>query len=257
MEVMTTTAGVSPATDGVGVTVMVDVCTWVADGGADEAVTVRVVSEAGGGACELAGGAADDGAGGGAALDWGGGAADDCAGGGFDEGAGAADEGAGAGDEGASAEEGGLDCAGAGEEGAGAAVVSAGGVTEGTAADEAGGGEGADCAAGLEGATKEETNVLAVPLLDMLATIAERNGAQKKLCKEGDEATRTPSEGGETEAPQRRQRQPRQPRQWLVSEDEDVSVADAAVSVLGAAFGKFQSGQQREDLGAVRARGSC
>jgi hypothetical protein len=222
-DVMTTTAGVSPATVGVGVMVMVDVCTWVTDGGADEAVKVLVVSLFAGGGFELAGGAAED-CGGGAALDAGGGAADDCAGGGLDDGAGAWDEGAGAEDEGGSAEEGGLDCAaageegaGAGEEGAGAAVVSADGVTDGKGADEAAGGEGADCAAGLEGATKEETNVLAVPLLDMVTTIAERNGAQNKRCNEGDEATRNDSEGGETEAPQQRQRRRFQRVRMLVS----------------------------------------
>jgi hypothetical protein len=68
MDVITTTWGVSPAFVGVGVMVMVDVCTWVADGGADDAVTVWVVSDAAG-AFELGGGAAEDCAGGGAALD--------------------------------------------------------------------------------------------------------------------------------------------------------------------------------------------
>jgi hypothetical protein len=37
--VTVTTAGVSPATDGVGVMTTIDVCTSVRDGGADDAVT--------------------------------------------------------------------------------------------------------------------------------------------------------------------------------------------------------------------------
>lgn len=53
MDVTMTTAGVSPARVGVGVIVRTDVCTSVCEGGADEAVTVDVVT---GGGCELAGG---------------------------------------------------------------------------------------------------------------------------------------------------------------------------------------------------------
>jgi hypothetical protein len=137
VDVMTMTAGVSPALVGVGVMMMV--CTWVV-GGADEAITVDVVSLLAG-AFEDAGGAAEDCAGGGAALDVVGGAADD-AGGGFDDWGGAWVEGDGAGDDGGSAEEGELDCGAAGEEGAGVAV-------------------------------------LAVPLLAILTTIATRNAQQK------------------------------------------------------------------------------
>jgi hypothetical protein len=55
----------------------------------------------------------------------------------------------------------------------GPAGVSVGRVTDGTAGDDAGG--------GLEGAAaKEESNVLAVPLLDMAATIATRNGSREQ-----------------------------------------------------------------------------
>jgi hypothetical protein len=167
MEVMTTTGGVSPGTVVDGVTVMTDVRTSVADGGAEGAVEVNVVAGAG---FELAGGGADDCAGGGA-LEAGGGAED--AGGGFDEGAGVGD-GEGACEEGGSAEEGGLEDGGGADEGAGPAEESAGGVTDGKGAEEEAAGV-SDCAAGgLEGSMKEEANVLAVPLLDMLTTIATR-----------------------------------------------------------------------------------
>lgn len=133
IEVTTTTAGVSPGREAEGVMRTMDVCTSVAEGGAEDAVKVDVVT----GGRELAAGGAEDCAGGGA-LDAGGGA-DDWAGGGFDEGAG--DEGGDC-DAGGAAEEGGLlEGGGAGEEGAGAAVVSAGGVTDGgRGGEEAAGG---------------------------------------------------------------------------------------------------------------------
>jgi hypothetical protein len=205
-EVMVTTGWVCPEASGVGVMTMMEVRTSVAEGGADGAVVVLITA----GACELcAGGAADDGAGA-AALEAGGGAADDDGAGAGLEGAGdgegagvftGADEGAGACEDGASAEDGALDCAGAGEDGAGAAEESAARVTEGEAGEEAAG--GVDCT-GLEGddAIKEEINVLAVPLLDMLTTIGTRNHneSQKTPRKEGDEATST-TNGGKTELP--------------------------------------------------------
>lgn len=95
--------------------VTTEVCTSVAEGGAEEAVKVDVAT----GGRELAGGAAEDCAGGGA-LEVGG-AADDCAGG-FEDWGAAGDDGAG--DAGVSAEEGVLlEGGAAGEEGAGAAEV--------------------------------------------------------------------------------------------------------------------------------------
>jgi hypothetical protein len=223
VDVMTMTAGVSPALVGVGVMMMV--CTWVV-GGADEAITVDVVSLLTG-AFEDAGGAAEDCAGGGAALDVVGGAADD-AGGGFDDWGGAWVEGDGAGDDGGSAEEGELDCGAAGEEGAGVAV-SAGGVTDGTGADEAGGGEGAegaDCAAGLEGATMRESNVLAVPLLAILTTIATRNAQQKWGARK---AARRQGHTARAEKQRLRSTTTVSGRELLVSRN-------AAVSVLGGRF---------------------
>jgi hypothetical protein len=95
--VMTTTDGwgVSPATEGVGVMRMV--CTTVAEGGIDEAVTTTI-EDAGGG--ELAGGGADEDAGGGGGeLEAGGGLEE--AGGGWDDGGGVgvADAGGGAADD--------------------------------------------------------------------------------------------------------------------------------------------------------------
>jgi hypothetical protein len=122
-------------------------------------------------------------------------------------------------------------------------VVSADGVTDCAAADEAGGGggeEGADCAAGLEGSTKEETNVLAVPLLAMVTTIATRNGAQKNGV--ADRATRR--QGHTARAEKQRLRST-----TTVSGREDVSVAECGSQRLGGPF-RRASGQRREDLGA-------
>jgi hypothetical protein len=208
-EVMVTTAWVCPEASGDGVTTMIEVRTSVADGGAEAAVVVLVTAAA----CELcAGGAADDAAGAGAleaggAADDGAGAALEGAGDGDGEGAGVgvftgADEGAGAAEDGASAEDGALDCAGAGEDGAGAAEESAARVTEGEAGEEAAGGD-ADCT-GLdgEGAIKEETNVLAVPLLDMLTTIGTRNhNERQRNTTQGRRRGDKYDDGGWTERP--------------------------------------------------------
>jgi hypothetical protein len=171
IEVTIMTAGVCPAIEADGVTTIIEVCTSVT-GGTDEAVKTRVEA-GGGGAAELAGGAADE-AGGGGALEAGG-RLDDGGGGLFDDDGGGATEdgGGGGGEEGASAEEGGLEGAGAAEDGAGAAVGAAEGVTVRTDWDEGARGD----EVGIEG-TITESNVLAVPLPDMLTTIATRNGSQ-------------------------------------------------------------------------------
>lgn len=222
------------------------VCTSV-DGAAGDAVTLIVVPGAAAARLELAagGGAADDCAGG-AALEGaaGGGAAlDEAAGGGaglFDEAGGAGvGDGGGACDEGAaSAEDCGLEAAGAGEDGVGAAEGGSGeGVTDGKGGfDEAAGG-GLD-RAGLDaaGAIKEETNVLAVPLLlDMLATSARRTQRKSRALRQ--EWRR----GDEDEGPEKRCRRAVRKVRMVVSRN-------AAGSVLGRALeGK---GRRREDLGA-------
>jgi hypothetical protein len=235
VEMTVTTDGVSPAAVGVWVMRIRDVRTSVADGGAEEAVTTDVAT--GGGVLEGGAAAADD-AGGGAALEAGG--AED-AGGGFDEAAGggvltgAADEGAGACEDGGSAEDGGLDWAGDEGAGAGVAEESAGGVTDGAGGDEAAACEGgADDCAGLEGedATKEETNVLAVPLLDMLTTIGMRNHKECRKKHHVGQATRQCTMTAEK--PQGRAGDGFRELRMLVSRN-------AAVSVLGAAVVRRES----------------
>jgi hypothetical protein len=104
---------------------------------------------------------------------------------GVGEGGGAADE------RGASAEEGGLEAAGAGEDGAGVAG-SAEGVTDGKGRDDdAAGGLRDGDGEGREEATKEEINVLAVPLLDMTATIARNTQRKSERARQkGNDETR-------------------------------------------------------------------
>lgn len=175
-EVMTTTGGVSPGTVAEGVMVMMEVATSVTDGVADGAVMVSVVGSAGADAAGALEGAA-------AALDEGSGCAEEAAGAGVELGAGAWEEGAGA-DE---ASEGAADGTAASEEGAAAADDGAGadgaedaagtedGVTEG-AEGEAADGDG-DGEAGKEAdEAREESNVLAVPLLG-LAMVSQLQGA--------------------------------------------------------------------------------
>jgi hypothetical protein len=206
IEVTTITAGVWPGMLMDGVTRMMDVCTSVT-GGADDAVRTFVVAGCWGW-LEAGCGAADDCAGGGA-LEAAGGGALEAAGGGVlavvGEFTGDCWDGDGACEAGGAAEEGGLDGAGAAEEGAGAAEGTASLVSDG----DAGGEEASGCAeaaAGLEGTAKEESNVLAVPLLDMLAAIARRkksrSGRTKKTVGRRQRQVTTVASTGRKEAPQ-------------------------------------------------------
>lgn len=164
MEVMITIDGVSPATEGVGVTTMTEVWTTV-DGACDGAVTIRVEA---GGEVELAGGADDAGR----WLEAGG--VEDCGGAGVLEEGGAGEGDAGGAEDGGSAEDGLLEGDDGGEEGAGAAD----GVTERKGGDEA--------------AVKEGSNVLAVLLLAMLSAIDGRRGCQSTIrLREHSKATTT------------------------------------------------------------------
>jgi hypothetical protein len=250
VDTIVTTAGVSPGLVGVWVMRIRDVWISVADGGAEGAVTTEVVSRLG----VDAGGAADDGG-----LDTAGGGAED-AGGGLEEAgagggvlAGGADEGAGGCEEGGSAEDGGLDCAGDGDDGAGAAEESAGDVTDGKGGVEAGAeaAEGGGDCSGLEGedATKEGTNVLAVPLLDMLTRIGTRNHKKIRNSNHARQAARRQVQ---------RRRKNRSAVQWMVSEGEDVSVAECGSQRLGSGVERRNQARMGGDLGAgaVSARGS-
>ena len=189
---ITCTGGVSPGIDGLGVMRTVDVTTSVPVGAAEGAVVVRTEGE---GARLALGGVADDGGGGGGLEGGGEGVLEDGGGGGgLDVGGGFTEVGVGEGgcEVGGSAEGGGLDDGGGATDGVGAVGESEGGVTDGKgdeAAEEADG-------AGLEGTREREgSNVLAVPLLDMMATIARSARNQAKECrarKTGSEAaTRT------------------------------------------------------------------
>lgn len=149
-EVMTTRDGVSPSRVAEGVMTIMEVCTSVVDGAADGAVIVWIVGEGGG------------------ADDWGGFEA-----GGLEEGAGGLEEG-GRLTGGGALEAGGLEGAAEGwlegdgglEDGEGAGEGTVEGVTDGK------GGEGAG------EVDKTRADVLAVALLDMLATIAPRDDVQ-------------------------------------------------------------------------------
>jgi hypothetical protein len=212
------TDGVCPATEGVGVMTIIDVCTSVT-GGAEDAVKTDVAA-AGGGRFELAGGAADDCAGGGA-LEAGGGGCE----------------------EGGSAEDGGLEGAGAAEDGAGAAEGTASRVTDGDGGEEASAeGAGADSDAGLEGRAKEESNVLAVPLLDMATTIAVRKSSQEMSDTEGSQAaTTTTTDNGATTEKQCH-------RDWFQCVRKLVSVVECGQQRLGNGAG--MKARMRGDLGA-------